>query len=62
MIAWYWLFIALAAGGMITSVIEYKLKYDLTDEEIDVIKGLYAKAAFVEKSVLNKIEAFRKAL
>lgn len=62
MIAWYWALIALAAGGFITSAIENKLKYNLTDEEIDVIKGLYAKAASVEKAVLNKIEAFRKAL
>jgi uncharacterized membrane protein YdbT with pleckstrin-like domain len=62
MIAWYWAVITLILGGLITSAIEWHLKYNLTDEEIDILKGLYSKAAGIEKAVLTKIEAFRKAL
>lgn len=62
MIAWYWAVITLALGRLITSAIEYKLKYNLTNEEIDVLKGLYRKAADVEKAVLAKVEAVRNVL
>jgi hypothetical protein len=62
MIPWWLLLIALAAGGAITSFIEYKLKYNLTDEEIDLVKSIYSKATTFERSVLGKITAIRKAL
>jgi hypothetical protein len=39
MIHWYWALIALAAGGFITSFVEFKLKYNL----IDLLKDLFVK-------------------
>lgn len=62
MVQWYWLLVTLAAGGAITSFVEYKLKYNLTDEELDLIRGIYNKVTGVEKAALAKISAVKKAI
>ena len=62
MVQWWYLLIALAAGGAITSFVEYKLKYNLTDEELDLIRGIYNKVTGAEKQVLAKISAVKKAI
>ena len=62
MVAWWWILVSLAAGGAITSFVEYKLKYNLTDSEIDVVKGLWSKLTGTEKEVLGKISAVNKAI
>ena len=51
-------FIGMVLGGMITSFIEYKLKYNLTDEEVDLAKSIFAKASTAEKNVLSKLSSF----
>lgn len=68
MVPWYWILIALAAGGVITSFVEYKLKYNLTDREIDLLKSLYGKATMEEQNLiaklgrlLSKVEFWKKA-
>lgn len=40
MIAWYWLLVALAVGGQVTSIAEYVKNYNLTDLEKDEIAKL----------------------
>jgi hypothetical protein len=62
MIHWYWALVTLVAGGAVTSFIEYRLKYNLTDEELDVIRGIWAKISGTEKAVLGKISAVKKAV
>jgi len=58
----YWLFIivpvALAIGGQLTSIFEYKKKYNLTDEELDLLRNLYGKATGAEQNLLSKIKSW----
>lgn len=68
MVHWYWLIVALAAGGFTTSLVEYRLHYNLTDEEIDILKGIFAKVTATEKTVvasigrrLSKLEFWKRA-
>lgn len=62
MVAWYWLLVTLVAGGLITSAIEYKLKYNLTDEELDLVRSVWNKLTSSERAVFGKISAVKKAL
>ena len=50
--------LALAAGGQLTSIIEYKKKYNLTDEELDLLRGLEVKAVGAEKGLIAKIKGW----
>jgi len=62
MVPWWTLLIALAVGGIITSIFEYVKKYNLTDEEIDLAKNIFAKATTAEKNVLSKLSGFGRKL
>jgi hypothetical protein len=53
MIPWYWLIFALAFGGQITSIVEFIRHYNLTDEELDEINRIKAKA----KADIAKVRA-----
>jgi uncharacterized membrane protein YdbT with pleckstrin-like domain len=62
MVAWYYLILALAVGGAVTSLVEYLLKYNLTDEEVDLAKSIFSKATTAEKNVLSKLSGFGRKL
>lgn len=66
MIAWYhllWIIpVALFVGGELTSFFELKKGYNLTDEEIDLVKGLWQKLTLAERAVLAKFDAIKKAI
>lgn len=55
MIAWYWLAVALAAGGFITSAVEYKLDYNLIDLLKDKILGWFGKVKAEEQKIVGKL-------
>lgn len=58
MVPWWSILIALVAGGLATSIVEYKLKYNLTDRELDLLKGLYGKANIEEQNLIAKLGRF----
>jgi hypothetical protein len=42
-------------GFQIGSIVEYKKKYNFTDKELDLLKGLYGKASSEEQNLIAKI-------
>lgn len=52
----YKILISLAAGGFVTSFIEYKLKYNLVDYVVEGVKRLFGKASADASSIEKKLK------
>ena len=60
MIPWYMVLLALIAGALITSIVEYKLNYNLVDKILDLVRSAEVIAENDEKKLValaGKIKA-----
>jgi cytochrome c biogenesis protein ResB len=60
MVPWYIALLALLAGALVTSIVEYKLNYNLVDKILDLFRSLEAKAA-ADKRKLEALTARMRA-